>query len=50
MLATADGSVEKLFTSDQGGLTIYEFDPRSQVVYYYAHLERYAPGLAERHR
>ena len=47
VLATADGVIEKLFDSDNGGLTIYQFDPTEQWSYYYAHLQRYAPGLAE---
>lgn len=47
VLATADGTVEKLFDSKQGGLTIYEFDAAGTRAYYYAHLDRYAPGLAE---
>ncbi len=45
--AVADGTVEKLFTSDAGGLTIYQFEPTGRYAYYYAHLDRYAPGLAE---
>jgi murein DD-endopeptidase MepM/ murein hydrolase activator NlpD len=47
VLATSDGTVAKLFTSVPGGLTIYEFDPTSTYAYYYAHLDHYAPGLAE---
>jgi murein DD-endopeptidase MepM/ murein hydrolase activator NlpD len=47
VLAAADGTVAKLFTSVPGGLTIYEFDPTRTYAYYYAHLDRYAPGLAE---
>ena len=47
VLAASDGSVAKLFASKAGGLTIYEFDPGSTWVYYYAHLDRYAAGLAE---
>ncbi|HET8819018.1 MAG TPA: M23 family metallopeptidase [Xanthomonadaceae bacterium] len=47
VLATADGVIEKLYASDNGGLTIYQFDPTEQWSYYYAHLQRYAPGLAE---
>ena len=47
VLAAIDGTVEKLFTSVPGGLTIYEFDPARTHAYYYAHLDRYAPGLAE---
>lgn len=47
VLAVDDGRVAKLFTSESGGLTIYQFDPSGGVAYYYAHLDRYAPGLAE---
>lgn len=47
VLAASDGTVAKLFTSERGGLTIYEFDPSTTWVYYYAHLDRYADGLAE---
>lgn len=47
VLAVADGWVEKLFTSDQGGLTIYQFEPTRTYSYYYAHLDRYADGLRE---
>src|SRR3954464_2933834 len=47
VLAVEAGRIAKLFTSDKGGLTIYQFDPTNTYSYYYAHLERYAPGLAE---
>jgi murein DD-endopeptidase MepM/ murein hydrolase activator NlpD len=47
VLAAIDGTVEKLFTSVPGGLTIYEFDRAGTRAYYYAHLDRYAEGLAE---
>lgn len=47
VLAVEDGRIAKLFTSQAGGLTIYQFDPSGAVAYYYAHLDRYAPGLAE---
>ncbi|NYZ63518.1 M23 family metallopeptidase [Luteimonas deserti] len=47
VLAVADGTIEKLFTSDRGGLTIYQFEPTGTFSYYYAHLQAYAPGLAE---
>jgi len=45
--AVDDGSIAKLFTSKAGGLTIYQFDPTQTFSYYYAHLDRYATGLAE---
>jgi murein DD-endopeptidase MepM/ murein hydrolase activator NlpD len=47
VLAAIDGTVEKLFNSVPGGLTIYEFDRERSRAYYYAHLDRYADGLAE---
>ena len=47
VLAVEQGTIAKLFTSKAGGLTVYQFDPSSTYVYYYAHLERYADGLKE---
>jgi murein DD-endopeptidase MepM/ murein hydrolase activator NlpD len=47
VLAAADGVVVKLFTSDAGGLTIYEVEPSGHYELYYAHLESYAPGVHE---
>lgn len=47
VVAVEDGRIEKLFTSEPGGLTIYQFDPSRNYAYYYAHLDRYADGLAE---
>jgi murein DD-endopeptidase MepM/ murein hydrolase activator NlpD len=47
VLAVADGTVEKLFDSQRGGLTVYQFEPGGRLAYYYAHLQRYADGLAE---
>jgi peptidoglycan LD-endopeptidase LytH len=47
VVAVAEGTVKKLFTSDRGGLTVYQFDPEQAYSYYYAHLDRYADGLAE---
>ncbi len=47
VLAVADGTVEKLFDSERGGLTVYQFDRAGRLAYYYAHLQRYADGLAE---
>ncbi|UNK42077.1 M23 family metallopeptidase [Luteimonas sp. S4-F44] len=47
VLAAADGTIEKLFTSERGGLTIYQFEPTGTWSYYYAHLQAYAPGIAE---
>ena len=47
VLAVADGHVEKLFDSKPGGLTVYQFNRDGTLAYYYAHLQRYADGLAE---
>lgn len=47
VLAAAEGNVAKLFTSKQGGLTVYQFDDPQTYCFYYAHLDRYAPGLRE---
>lgn len=50
VLAVDDGIVRKLFNSARGGLTVYQFDPTETYCYYYAHLDRYAEGLAEGRR
>lgn len=47
VLAVSDGVIEKLFLSKPGGHTIYQFDPSGTYAFYYAHLDRYAAGLAE---
>ena len=47
VIAAADGTIEKLFNSVRGGITIYERSPDQKWEYYYAHLSAYAPGLAE---
>ena len=47
VLAVDDGRIAKLFLSQPGGITIYQFDRCDQWAYYYAHLDGYAPGLAE---
>jgi peptidoglycan LD-endopeptidase LytH len=47
VVATEAGRIAKLFYSKAGGHTIYQFDPSERYVYYYAHLDRYADGLAE---
>jgi len=42
VVAAADGTIRKLFTSKAGGLTIYQFDRSEALVFYYAHLDQYA--------
>ena len=48
VLAVDSGTIVKLFTSRDGGLTVYQFDSSQVYCYYYAHLDRYAEGVAER--
>ena len=47
VVAAAEGIVEKLHLSPAGGITVYVRSPDRRFVHYYAHLDRYAPGLAE---
>lgn len=49
VLAAADGAIVKLSPSERGGTTIYQLSADSKYIYYYAHLERYADGLAVGH-
>ena len=49
VVAAADGTIIKLFHSDRGGTTIYQLSTDSRFIFYYAHLDRYAEGLAEGH-
>ena len=51
VVAAAAARVARLFTSERGGLTAYLLGDEDlggrRAVYYYAHLDAYAPGLAE---
>lgn len=47
VIAAASGTVEKLFLSDGGGNTVYVRSDDRRTIHYYAHLQDYAPGLAE---
>jgi murein DD-endopeptidase MepM/ murein hydrolase activator NlpD len=47
VVAVDSGRVAKLFTSAAGGITLYQFDRDEKYAYYYAHLDRYASGIAE---
>ena len=48
VVAAAPGRVEKLFDSKGGGgITAYVRSADGQWLYYYAHLDGYAPGLRE---
>ena len=45
--AVVSGTIRKLFFSNRGGNTIYQFDETGVYCYYYAHLDRYAKELRE---
>jgi peptidoglycan LD-endopeptidase LytH len=47
VLAADDGRVLRVRPNALGGNTVYATDPAGRVVYYYAHLDAYRPGLAE---
>ena len=47
VLAADEGLVYKVRENRLGGRTIYMLDPAKQLVYYYAHLDRWADGLVE---
>lgn len=48
VVSASDGTVEKLFFSEGGGgISVYVRSPDTRWIYYYAHLQRYASGLAE---
>jgi murein DD-endopeptidase MepM/ murein hydrolase activator NlpD len=47
VVAVDEGRIVKLFLSKPGGITVYQFDATETRCYYYAHLDRYAPGLTE---
>ncbi len=47
VLAARDGRIARLENNPRGGLSIYQFDPKGQFVYYYAHLAGYARGVEE---
>jgi murein DD-endopeptidase MepM/ murein hydrolase activator NlpD len=47
VLASVDGVVEKLYDSVPGGITLYLRDDANRFRFYYAHLGRYAQGVAE---
>ena len=46
VLAAADGEIIKLFQGERGGTTIYQLSSDRKLVFYYAHLQGYADGLA----
>jgi murein DD-endopeptidase MepM/ murein hydrolase activator NlpD len=45
--AVVSGTISKLFLSNRGGSTIYQFDDMGVYCYYYAHLDGYVEGLRQ---
>ena len=45
VISADDGVIRRLGVSTLGGITIYATDPDDRFVYYYAHLDGYAPDL-----
>ena len=50
VVAAGPGTIEKLYTSEAGGLTIYVRSTDRETIHYYAHLSEYAEGLREGQR
>lgn len=46
VLAAADGEIVRIVQNKRGGNTIYQMSADRKLVFYYAHLDRYADGLA----
>jgi murein DD-endopeptidase MepM/ murein hydrolase activator NlpD len=47
VVAADSGRILRISVNALGGNTIYATDPLGRVVYYYAHLDAYQPGLAQ---
>ncbi|HKV36752.1 MAG TPA: M23 family metallopeptidase [Pyrinomonadaceae bacterium] len=47
VIAAADGQIQKLWQSERGGTSIYQSSADQKMIFYYAHLARYADGLTE---
>jgi murein DD-endopeptidase MepM/ murein hydrolase activator NlpD len=46
VVAATDGVILRLTEHDSGGITLYQLAPDGATVFYYAHLEKYAAGIA----
>lgn len=47
VLSVQDGRIVRLSRSSKGGITVYATDVEERFVFYYAHLDRYHPGIHE---
>lgn len=46
IISADDGRIFRLSNSALGGISLYAVDPTGRIVYYYAHMERYRPGVS----
>ena len=47
VIAAAPGTIERIYQSKTGGNSLYVRSSDKRTIYYYAHLDKYAPGLKE---
>ena len=47
VLSADSGRILRISASSLGGNTVYATDPLGRIVYYYAHLDGYQPGLTQ---
>jgi len=45
VVAAVTGAIAKVYRHPLGGLSVYQYDEERRYAYYYAHLDRFAPGL-----
>ena len=47
VVAAAPGTIERIYQSETGGNSLYVRSNDKETIFYYAHLDKYAPGLKE---
>lgn len=47
VIAAAPGTIERIYQSETGGNALYIRSDDKRTIFYYAHLDKYAPGLKE---
>lgn len=47
VVAVADGTIAQLTSRGAGGIAVYQYSEDRRFCFFYAHLQAYAPGLAE---
>lgn len=46
VIAATAGRIMRLYQSERGGITLYQSDEDGRHIFYYAHLDSYAPGVS----